>query len=216
LKIPALIMAGGLGKRMELKVEKPLLQFMGKPLIERVVTAVKSSTQISKFYVVTSPNTPKTEAECLGERVPVIRTDGKGYHSDLVQAITEGNLLCPVMIIPSDLPALTGQFLDKVVSAFEESGKDALAVFIPIEIREKFKLSVSSTDEYRGTWYAVSGVNIIDGSRIRGEEKVSTSAIITSEIEVLLNINTQNDLAIAERIFRKLRRESSQPSPAEE
>ncbi len=207
MKVPTLIMAGGLGKRMELKIEKPLLQFMGKPLIERVVTAVQSSRKISKFYIVTSPNTPETEAMCLRRGLSVIRTEGKGYHNDLVQAITEGNLLCPVMIIPSDLPALTGKFLDKVISAFEESRKDALAVFVPIETREKFKLSVSSTDEYNGTWYAVSGVNIIDGSKIQGEEKILTSAIITSDIEVLLNINTQNDLAIAERIIGNPRRE---------
>jgi adenosylcobinamide-phosphate guanylyltransferase len=207
MKVPALIMAGGLGKRMELKIEKPLLQFMGEPLIERVVTAVQSSRKISEFYVITSPNTPETEAKCLKKGLSVIRTDGKGYHNDLVQAITEGNLLCPVIIIPSDLPALTGKFLDKVIYSFEKSGKDALAVFVPMEIREKLKLSVSSTDEYNGTWYAVSGVNIIDGSKIRGEEKISTSAIITSEIEVLLNINTQNDLAIAERIIGDSRRE---------
>jgi adenosylcobinamide-phosphate guanylyltransferase len=207
MKIPALVMAGGMGKRMELTVEKPLVQFMGKPLIERVVRALKSARQISEFYIVTSPNTPETEAKCLKDGLPVVRTDGKGYHNDLVQAITKADLLSPVLIIPSDLPALTGKFLDRVISAFEKRGKDALAVFVPIETRERFKLSISSTDEYKGTWYAVSGVNIISGSRIRDEGKIATSAIITEEIEVLLNINTQNDLAIAEEIIRNVRRE---------
>jgi adenosylcobinamide-phosphate guanylyltransferase len=207
MKIPALVMAGGMGKRMELTVEKPLVQFMGKPLIERVVRALKSAMQISEFYIVTSPNTPETEAKCLKDGLPVVRTDGKGYHNDLVQAITKADLLSPVLIIPSDLPALTGKFLDRVISAFEKRGKDALAVFVPIETRERFKLSISSTDEYKGTWYAVSGVNIISGSRIRDEGKIATSAIITEEIEVLLNINTQNDLAIAEEIIRNVRRE---------
>jgi adenosylcobinamide-phosphate guanylyltransferase len=180
---------------------------MGKPLIERVVRALKSARQISEFYIVTSPNTPETEAKCLKDGLPVVRTDGKGYHNDLVQAITKADLLSPVLIIPSDLPALTGKFLDRVISAFEKRGKDALAVFVPIETRERFKLSISSTDEYKGTWYAVSGVNIISGSRIRDEGKIATSAIITEEIEVLLNINTQNDLAIAEEIIRNVRRE---------
>ena len=207
MKIPALVMAGGMGKRMKLTVEKPLVWFMGKPLIERVVGAVKSTTKISEVYIVTSPNTPETEAKCLKDGLRVVRTDGKGYHNDLVQAITKADLLSPVLIIPSDLPALTGKFLDRVISAFEKRGKDALAVFVPIETRERFKLSISSTDEYKGTWYAVSGVNIINGSRIRDEGKIATSAIITEEIEVLLNINTQNDLAIAEEIIRNVRRE---------
>jgi len=207
MRVPALIMAGGMGKRMELKVEKPLVQFMGKPLVEHVVEAVKSSRQIPEFYVVTSKNTPETEAKCLKDGLEIIRTDGKGYHNDLVQAITKANLLLPVLIIPSDLPALTGRFLDRVISAFAKCGKDALAVFVPIETRERFRLSVSSTDEYEGTWYAVSGVNVINGERIRDEGKIATSAIITEDIEVLLNINTQNDLVIAEEIIKKVRRE---------
>jgi len=205
MRITALVMAGGLGKRMKLTVEKPLVWFMGKPLIERVVEAVKSASKISEFYIVTSPNTPETEAKCLKEGLHIVRTDGKGYHNDLVQAITKANLLSPVLIIPSDLPALTGKFLDRVISAFEKRRKDALAVFVPIKTRERFRLSISSTDEYKGTWYAVSGVNIINGSRIRDEGKIATSAIISEEIEVLLNINTQNDLVIAEEIITNAR-----------
>jgi len=98
---------------------------------------------------------------------------------------------------------VTGKFLDKVVTAYEECGKDALAVFVPIKTREALELSVSSTDEYKGIWYAVSGVNIINGARIRDEGKIETGAIITDEIEVLLNINTLKDLATAERLMRE-------------
>ncbi|MCW4046925.1 MAG: NTP transferase domain-containing protein [Candidatus Bathyarchaeota archaeon] len=203
MKVPALIMAGGKGTRMELSVEKPLLPFLGKPLIDWVVDAVKSAKRISEFYVVTSGNAPETEAKCLKEGLRVIRTDGMGYHDDLVQAILETELLRPVLIVPCDLPALTGKFLDKVIDAFAESGKDALAVFVPIETREKLELSVSSTDEHKGVWYAVSGVNIINGARIRDKGKIDTAAIITEEVEVLLNINTQKDLATAEKIMRK-------------
>jgi len=203
LKVPALIMAGGKGKRMELTVEKPLLPFMGKLLIEHAVDAARSAKQVSEFYIVTSPNTPDTEAKCMSDGLPVIKTDGRGYHYDLGQAILKAHLQCPVLIIPSDLPALTGKFIDKVVSVFAKCKKDALAVFVPIEAREEVNLSVSSTDEYKGIMYAVSGVNIINGARIRNEGKIDTIAIITEEIGVLLNINTQNDLAVAERIIKE-------------
>ena len=40
MKVPALIMAGGKGKRIGLPVEKPLLPFLGKPLIDWVAEAV--------------------------------------------------------------------------------------------------------------------------------------------------------------------------------
>jgi adenosylcobinamide-phosphate guanylyltransferase len=202
MKIPALIMAGGKGKRMGLAIEKPLLPFLSKPLIEWVVNAVKSAKKVSELCIVTSENSPETEKKCLKDGLKIIRTDGKSYHDDLMQAILKAQLLCPVLTMPADLPALTGKFIDKVISTFENQGKDALAVFVPIETREKLELSISSTDEYKSTWYAVSGVNIINGARIRDEGKIETSAMITEEIEVLLNINTLKDLEIAEKIMQ--------------
>jgi adenosylcobinamide-phosphate guanylyltransferase len=209
MRIPALIMAGGKGKRMGLAIEKPLLPFLRRPLIEWVVEAVKSAKKVSEFYIITSENTPETEKKCLRDDLKVIRTDGKGYHDDLMQAMLKAQLRCAVLTIPADLPALTGKFLDKVISTFEVQEKDALAVFVPIKTREKLELSISSTDEYKGTWYAVSGVNIINGARIQNEGKIDTSAIITDEIEVLLNINTPKDLDIAEKIVQRQRETGS-------
>jgi adenosylcobinamide-phosphate guanylyltransferase len=207
MKVPALIMAGGKGKRMGLPVEKPLLPFLGKPLIDWVVEAVESADKISEFYVVTSENTPETEKRCIGKGWKFLRTSAKGYHSDLKQAVREAGLAGAVLTIPADLPAVTGKFLDKVVSAFEVSGKDFLAVFVPIKTRESLELSVSSTDEYKGVWYAVSGVNIVNGLKIQEEGKIETSAIITDQTEVLLNINTLKDLEVAEKIMRELKKE---------
>jgi adenosylcobinamide-phosphate guanylyltransferase len=206
MKVPALIMAGGKSKRMELAIEKPLLPFLGKPLMDWVVEAVKSSKKVSEFYIVTSENAPETEKKCLKDGLKVIRTDGKGYHDDLKQAILEARLQCPVLTIPADLPAVTGKFLDKVVTAYENCGKDALTVFVPISTRVRLELSVSSTDYHKGILYAVSGVNIINGARIQDEGKIDTSAIITEEVEVLLNINTLKDLAIAEKILHELKK----------
>jgi adenosylcobinamide-phosphate guanylyltransferase len=202
MKVPALIMAGGKGKRMSLPMEKPLASFLGKPLIDRVLEAVESSKSILTFYVVTSINTPETEKRCQQKGLKVIRTDAKGYHHDLQQAIIEAKLSCPILTISADLPTLTGSFLDKVVTTFEECGKDFLAVFVPIESRESLGLSVSSTDYYEGVLYAVSGVNIINGAKIN-QEKIPTGALITHEAEVLFNINTVRDLEISERIVGK-------------
>ena len=107
-----------------------------------------------------------------------------------------------MLTIPGDSPALTGKFLDKIVSQFEVCGKDFYAVFVPISAREDLELSIDSTDEYMGKWYAVSGVNIVNGTRIQSEGKIETCALITKEVEVLLNINTLKDLEIAEKIMR--------------
>jgi adenosylcobinamide-phosphate guanylyltransferase len=197
-------MAGGKGTRMDLPVEKPLLPFLGKPLIDWVVQAVKSAKKISELYVVTSPNTPETEKKCAKEGLKTIRTDGKGYHDDLKQAILKANFQGPVLIMPSDVPALTGEALDRIISAYEANSKDALAVFVPIERRRQLGLSISSTDEYKGVWYAVSGVNIINAKRILDAGKIETGAIVTDEVEVLLNVNTPEDFEVAEKIMREL------------
>jgi adenosylcobinamide-phosphate guanylyltransferase len=196
-------MAGGKGSRMGLSSEKPLLLFLGKPLIDWVCEAVESAKKVSEFYVITSANTPETEKHCQQRGWRVLRTDAKGYHDDLKQAVLAANLMSPVLTMPSDVPAITGSFLDKVVSAFEVCGKDFLAVFVPIEKRLELGLSVSSTDEYKGVWYAVSGINIVNGAKIQGEGKIETSAIITDETEVVLNVNTTKDFEVAQRIMRK-------------
>jgi adenosylcobinamide-phosphate guanylyltransferase len=202
MKVPALIMAGGKGKRMGLPVEKPLLPFLNKPLVDWVAEAVASAQNISEFYVVTSTNAPETEKHCQSKGWKVLRTEAKGYHNDLKQAVLAADLMGPVLTIPADLPAVTGKFLDKIVDEFEDCGKDFFAVFIPIPTREGLGLSVSSIDEYKGEWYAVSGVNIVNGAKIQGEGKIKTSALITKEVEVLLNINTLKDLEIAEKIMQ--------------
>jgi adenosylcobinamide-phosphate guanylyltransferase len=201
MKIPALIMAGGKGKRMELTTEKPLIPFLGRPLIDWVIDAVKAASTISEFYIVTSENTPETEKKCIEDGLKIIRTNASGYHNDLKQAVLQADLNGPVLTMPADLPAITGPAINKIVNAYERCGMEFLAVFAPIEKREALGLSVSSTDEYQGTWYAVTGVNIINGAKVTYEGKIDTAAIITSDIELLLNINTQKDLDISEKLM---------------
>ena len=204
--IPALIMAGGKGSRMGLPTEKPLLPFLGKPLIDWVVDAILTAKKVSEFYIITSEDTPQTEKYCLVKGWKVLRTAAKGYHNDLKQAVLKANLMGSVLTIPSDVPAITGPFLDKVISKFEVCEKGFLAVFVPIKLRQDLGLSISSTDEYKGVWYAVSGVNIINGADVLGEDKIETSAIITEENEVLLNVNTIKDLEIGQEIMKRLRK----------
>ncbi|MCL2477208.1 NTP transferase domain-containing protein [Candidatus Bathycorpusculum sp.] len=203
MSIPALIMAGGKGSRMGLPTEKPMLPFLGKPLIDWVIDAVLASQKISEFYVITSSNTPKTEQHCQNMNWKIVHTNAKGYHDDLKQAITKLGWNGPVLTMPSDVPAITGEILDRIILEFEGCCKDFLAVFVPIEKRQQLGLSISSTDEYQGVWYAVSGINIINGTKILGEGKTETAAIITQETEVTLNINTTKDLEIAKQLINK-------------
>ncbi len=203
MTVPALVMAGGKGSRMGLPTEKPLLPFLGKPLIDWVTDALIHAEKVSEFHIITSANTPETEKHCQSKGWKTVHTDAKGYHDDLKQAIAKLGYTGPVLTMPSDVPAITGPVLDRVISEFERCSKDFLAVFVPIKARQDLGLSISSTDEYNGVWYAVSGVNIINGAKILGEGKIETSAIITEETEVLLNVNTTKDLEIAKKLMIK-------------
>ena len=206
MMVPALIMAGGRGSRMGLPTEKPMLPFLGKPLLDWVAEAVLNAKKVSEFYVITSSNTPKTEEHCRSMGWNFVRTDAKGYHDDLKQAISKLGWIGPVLTMPSDVPAITGPILDRVVGEFEVCGKDFLAVFVPIKTRQDLGLSISSTDEYKGVWYAVSGVNVINGAKVLGEGKIETAAIITEETQVVLNVNTTKDFEVAEDFMKTVKR----------
>lgn len=201
MKISALIMAGGKGKRFRSKTEKPLAKFLGKPLIDWVIEAVKSSNMISQFYVVTSTNTLETEKKCLSEGLNIVRTDGKDYHHDLKQAIIERQFYYPILTVSSDLPALTGAFIDRIILKYEKCGKPALTVLVPIEKCMEIGLSTASPYLYNGLMYVVSGINIIDGAKIFQEE-LDQEVVISDDVEAALNINSLEDLMKAEEYLK--------------
>ena len=95
MKVPVLVMAGGKGSRMGLSTEKPLLPFLGKPLIDWVAEAILEAKKVSEFYVITSTNTPQTEQYCQKKGWKILHTDAKGYHNDLKQAVSEGKFDWP-------------------------------------------------------------------------------------------------------------------------
>ena len=47
--VTALIMAGGMGTRMNSNTEKPLIEVFGLPMIEHVIGAVSASKQIIRY-----------------------------------------------------------------------------------------------------------------------------------------------------------------------
>ena len=91
----------------------------------------------------------------------------------------------PVPPIPSDVPAITGPFLDEVINGFPGCRKRLLSRLVPNEDATRLGAIHFLHRRIQGVWYAVSGVNIINGAEVLGEDKIETSAIITEETEVL-------------------------------
>jgi adenosylcobinamide-phosphate guanylyltransferase len=195
VRIIALIMAGGKGTRFGGDIEKPMAQFMGKPLIRIVIEATKESKMVAETYVAVTSFSQKTAQEARKASVKVVETDGKGYHADLQQAIQDANLRCPVLVISADLPLLSGEFLDEIIGRYEESGKSALTVLIPEEVCRKYGVSGVSPYEHEGKMYAVSGINIIDGNKILEEQE--QEVVVSSRPEAVFTVNASKDLEAA-------------------
>jgi adenosylcobinamide-phosphate guanylyltransferase len=196
-----MIMAGGKGTRFSNKIEKPMALFMGKSLIRRVIDATKQAKKISEIFVAVTSISPKTAQEAKKAGVTVIKTDGKGYHEDVQQAVQKVNLVSPVLVISSDLPLISGEFLDEIISKYEQSGKPALTVMIPEEAFRKFGLEAVSLYEHKGKMYAVSGINIIDGKRILEEQE--QDVVSCSRPEAVFTVNSLNDLQVVKQYVTK-------------
>jgi adenosylcobinamide-phosphate guanylyltransferase len=206
MHIVALIMAGGKGTRFAKDTEKPMANFMGKPLIRRVIEATKESKRIVEIYVAVTSYSPKTTQEIKNASVNLIKTDGKGYHSDIQQAIKDAKLSCPVLIISADLPLLNGKILDEIIDKYEKSGKPALTVMIPKETFLEYGLSAVSIFEYQGKMFAVSGINIIDGQRILEEQE--QEVVISRKPEAAFTVNSLKDLEAAKNYLLNIEKKT--------
>jgi adenosylcobinamide-phosphate guanylyltransferase len=199
--VTALVMAGGKGTRMALSEEKPLLRVGGKPVIEHVITALKNAKKISSVVVAVSDYTPKTAKAMLQFSVSVIKTPGKEYVSDMGYAVRTLGLQT-VLAICADLPLITADVIDAIVECYERCGKPALSVVVPMETKTQLGLSGKYGFELNGTRVVPAGINVIDGLRI-DEEELDEEIYVFDRKEVALNINTVQELRIAENLFQQ-------------
>ncbi len=203
--VTALVMAGGKGSRMALAEEKPLLIVGGKPVIEHVLAALESAKKVDGIVVAVSDYTPKTAEHLAKFPVKVVKTPGKEYVSDMGYAVKRLKLQA-VLALAADLPLITAEIIDEVVSRYEECGKPALTVTVPITSKSKLGLGGEYAFEVDGELVVPAGINVIDGNRI-DEEKLEDAVCVVNRNEVAVNINTVQELKIAEDLFQKTRSE---------
>ena len=97
-KLPLLIMAGGVGSRIDFP-DKGILMFHGQTLIDRSTGMLKD--YVKNVFIATSPNTVIT-TEYYNKKYAIIETEGKGYSKDLSDSLRKIGLF-PILVIPSDL-----------------------------------------------------------------------------------------------------------------
>ena len=98
------------------------------------------------------------------------------------------------MFINADLPFVSGETIDFILTNYLESSKDSLSAQVPVEIFKKLDLKYSY--EFNGV--VPSGVNVLRSvNEIQDEDQ-----LILPKIELALNINTLKDSIVAEKFYQ--------------
>ena len=190
----ALVMAGGKGTRMG-GIEKPMIKIHGKYLIDYVILPLLES-DINNIYIATSPNTPKTKEYIKSKykdhkNIFVIDTSGNGYIEDLNECIRYFSE--PFLVVSSDLIKLTSKIINRIIGYFysikaKNPDVEALAVMINKDRYPNPSISFNNL--------VPVGVNIV--SPKHGYQKEEIMVID----ELIFNINTKDDLKLAEKLLR--------------
>ena len=196
--IYAILMAGGMGTRLKVPCEKPLFKLHDKPLIKYVIDNLKSSRLIDQIVIAVSPNTRQTTEylRSLNEDYKILDTSGDDYLKDLSYILdyfekrSKEDIL---VFINADLPFISSQTIDDVITHYLDSDKDALSVLVPVEVFEELGLEYSYDFEGK----VPSGLNILRSENIIQDE----NQLVLSKVELALNINTIPDSEIAEKLY---------------
>lgn len=184
----ALIMCGGEGSRLAGVEEKPLVSVDGTPMVRRVLDALTASS-VQRITAAVSDQTPETAAYLDG-RVQIHNTAGEGYVSDLQRVLTD--IEQPVIVVGADLPLITGNLIDQIISVQQELDQTITTV-VPAVVKQQLGLSV---DERSKDGFVPAGVNVIaDGADRRYQ---------SYDVRLAVNVNRLEDLQVARTLAQRI------------
>jgi adenosylcobinamide-phosphate guanylyltransferase len=178
-------MCGGRGSRLDVPVEKPLLEVGGRPMVERVLTALEGSA-VERVHAVTSPNAPATRAHLDDRPVNRIETPGGGYVDDLGRALARVD--GPALTVAADLPLLEADAVDAVLDA-RDGG--SLTACVPAALKRRLGVSADRTVERAGRELAPCGINVVS-------DRGTDSTHVSHDVRVAVNVNRRADARVAE------------------
>ncbi|MBQ2654985.1 MAG: NTP transferase domain-containing protein [Methanobrevibacter sp.] len=198
--IYAILMAGGMGTRLEVPCEKPLFKLCNKPLIKYVLDNLNESKLIDEIVIAVSHHTPETTEylKSLNEDFKILDTSGDSYLTDLsfildyFEKKSDKDIL---LFINADLPFISTETIDYVLEYYLKSDKDALSTLVPVEIFKDLGLNYSY--EFEGN--VPSGLNVLRSVNIVQDE----DQLIIPKRELALNINTLLDSQVAEKLYKE-------------
>jgi adenosylcobinamide-phosphate guanylyltransferase len=190
-------MAGGKGTRLNMG-EKPLVRLLGRSLIDYVVCALEESS-VDRIFVAATQNVPMTKKWAEERDLMVVNTPGIGFVADMVSGVLAAEIKDPVLIIMADLPLITADLIDEIMEIYEERPEPALSTHTPLSLHSRLGRRPDSLFNYRGQLIVPSGVNVLDGNRIKEEQE--DYHLIMERLELAVNVNTAEDLRLCEKMM---------------
>jgi GTP:adenosylcobinamide-phosphate guanylyltransferase len=196
-------MCGGRASRMQQQqgsIEKPLIKVDGVAMVERVISALASSNRFDRIIAAVSPNTPKTNEFLKSKGIEIIETAGEGYSQDLSHLLSK---LKPhkVVVVPGDIPLLNSQIVKEILNTIDDDDRQEQEQAISIILEKGFveeigvKPSIVLMNQY-----CHSGITIFN-SMVVSTEPVKEHYLVMNRKEIALNVNTKEELELAEKLL---------------
>jgi adenosylcobinamide-phosphate guanylyltransferase len=183
-------------------IEKPLLKVEGIAMVERVISALAGSYRFDRIVAAVSPYTQKTNEFLKSKGIETIETAGEGYSQDLSLLLSK---LRPqkVVAVPGDIPLLDSQIVNEILSNIIDDDDDrqeqepAISIILEKGFVEEIgvKPSIVLMNQY-----CHSGITIFNTMAV-GTEPVKERYIVMNRKEIALNVNTKEELELAEKLL---------------
>jgi adenosylcobinamide-phosphate guanylyltransferase len=190
-------MAGGEGSRINLG-EKPLVLVCGRPMIAYITEAFIGAGIAP--VVAVSVKTPMTMNWCRAQGIDMVRSEGNGYIPDMIEAVRALDEHYPLFISVSDLPCITAEIIQSILTSYSLSGKDACSTWIPAQVVRSLRCSITYEEQICGVRACPAGINILRGSLI--DQPQDEHRLLLNEPGLAMNVNTRDDLAAAEEFLK--------------
>ncbi|MEM2923451.1 MAG: NTP transferase domain-containing protein [Candidatus Nitrosocaldus sp.] len=226
----ALIMAGGRGSRFAMDEEKPLVKINDKSMISYVIDALLHSKCFNTVIVALSNNTLKTKRYLINEygvdhtagygdvgrcsncKIRLVDTPAHGYVLDLNSLIMEVGRGCNgymherynLFITPADLPLLDGHIVRHIVEIASSDRYDStwITVMTNKALLDSLGVSCSECIDSNGSVLCYTGISIVNALAVsKVPAVIDEDHIILNDVRIAVNVNTLEDLKVAERIL---------------
>jgi adenosylcobinamide-phosphate guanylyltransferase len=193
-------MCGGRASRMlqhQTSAEKPLLKVDGVAMVELVISALGCSNRFERIVAAVSSNTPKTNEFMKSKDIETIETAGQGYSQDLSHLLSK---LKPqkVMVVPADIPLLNSQVVNEILSTTDDRQEPAISIVLEKGFVEGIGVKPSIVFDQ----YCHSGITIFNTMAV-GPGPVQEHYLAMNRKEIALNVNTKEELKLAEKLLVK-------------